>query len=226
MNAEGLVYPLFKHVLLGPAMRAAFRPQVSGLHHVPRRGPVILAANHLAICDSFILGLIVPRQVFFVGKQEYFTRPGRTGRVTATLFRSLGAIGVDRSGGRAALAALNECARVLERGDVFAIHPEGTRSPDGRLYRGHTGVARLALRTGAPVVPVSLEGTDRAQPRGATVPRPTRITVKIGPPLRFADRGRHSHRDVTRTVTDEIMQAIQKLSGQQYVDEYASRSEP
>ncbi|SDH57803.1 1-acyl-sn-glycerol-3-phosphate acyltransferase [Sinosporangium album] len=221
MNADTVVYPLLKYVVLGPAMRVAFRPAVHGLHHVPRTGPVILAANHLAVCDSFVLPLMMPRQVFFLGKQEYFTRPGIHGRAMAAFFRSAGAIAVDRSGGRAALAALKECRRVLERGDVLALHPEGTRSPDGRLYRGRTGTARLALQTGAPVVPVALEGTDRAQPPGTAVPRPARVTIRIGPAMTFADHGTRTHRDVTRTVTDQIMQAIQKLSGQEYVDEYA-----
>lgn len=145
---------------------------MSGLGHVPRIGPVILAANHLGFLDSFVLPLMVPRRVHFLGKHEYFTGAGMKGRATATFFHSVGAIAVDRSGGRAALDALDTSAAVLERGGVFAIHPEGTRSPDGRLYRGRTGVARLAMRTGAPVVPVAIEGTDKVQPRGQAVPGP------------------------------------------------------
>lgn len=148
MDPERLIYPLLKHVLMGPAMRVAFLPRVSGLRHVPRIGPVILAANHLAFLDSFVLPLMVPRRVYFLGKHEYFTGTGPKGRATAAFFRSLGAIPVDRSGGRAALDALDTSAAVLERGGVFAIHPEGTRSPDGRLYRGRTGVARLAIMDG------------------------------------------------------------------------------
>lgn len=224
MEPERLVYPLLKHVLMGPAMRVAFLPRVSGLAHVPRLGPVILAANHLAFLDSFVLPLMVPRQVHFLGKHEYFTAPGMRGRAIAALFRGVGAIAVDRSGGRAALDALDTSAAVLERGGVFAIHPEGTRSPDGRLYRGRTGVARLALRTGAPVVPVAIEGTDRIQPRGRAVPRPGRIGLRIGAPLTFrgqdagVPRGR-----AAREVTDEIMGAIRELSGQEYVDDYAPR---
>ncbi|MQY09497.1 lysophospholipid acyltransferase family protein [Actinomadura macrotermitis] len=217
MDAERLIYPLMKHVVLGPAMRAAFRPQVSGLANLPD-GPVILAANHLAFCDSFVLPLVVPRQVFFLGKHEYFTRPGPAGRAMAAFFRGVGAIAVDRSGGHAAQAALDAAARVLERGEVFALHPEGTRSPDGRLYRGHTGVGRLAERTGAPVVPVALAGTDRVQPPGRRVPRPGRIGVRVGAPLEIAGR------DV-REFTDEVMRAIHAMSGQEYVDEYAPRRE-
>ncbi|MEU5883535.1 lysophospholipid acyltransferase family protein [Spirillospora sp. NPDC047279] len=217
MNVERLIYPLMKHVVLGPPMRLAFRPEVTGLEHLPRRGPVILAANHLAFVDSFVLPLVVPRQVFFLGKNEYFTRPGFAGRLQAAFFRGVGAIAVDRSGGTAGEAALAASADVLERGEVFAIHPEGTRSPDGRLYRGRTGVARLALRTGAPVVPVALAGTDRVQPRGRVVPRPGRIGVRLGAPMTFG-----ADADV-RATTDTIVQAIQGLSGQRYVDEYAPR---
>ncbi|QFG26823.1 1-acyl-sn-glycerol-3-phosphate acyltransferase [Actinomadura sp. WMMB 499] len=217
-----MIYPLTKHVVLGPAMRVAFRPRVHGLGHVPRQGPVILAANHLAVLDSFVVPLMVPRRVHFLGKQEYFTGPGPRGRATAVFFRSLGAIAVDRSGGRAALDALDASARVLERGGAFAIHPEGTRSPDGRLYRGRTGVARLAMRTGAPVVPIAIEGTDRVQPRGRAVPRPGRIGLRIGAPLRFAGRDAGVPRGrAAREVTDEIMTAIRELSGQEYVASYA-----
>ncbi|WP_308207961.1 lysophospholipid acyltransferase family protein [Actinomadura madurae] len=172
MDPERVIYPLLKYVVMGPAMRVAFLPRVSGLGHVPRIGPVILAANHLGFLDSFVLPLMVPRRVHFLGKHEYFTGAGMKGRATATFFHSVGAIAVDRSGGRAALDALDTSAAVLERGGVFAIHPEGTRSPDGRLYRGRTGVARLAMRTGAPVVPVAIEGTDKVQPRGQAVPGP------------------------------------------------------
>jgi 1-acyl-sn-glycerol-3-phosphate acyltransferase len=224
MDPERVVYPLMKYVVLGPAMRVAFLPRVSGLRNVPRTGPVILAANHLAFIDSFVLPLIVPRRVHFLGKHEYFTGTGVKGQATATFFRGVGAIAVDRSGGRAALDALDTCAAVLERGDVFAIHPEGTRSPDGRLYRGRTGVARLAMRTGAPVVPVAIKGTDRVQPRGQVVPKPGRIEVRIGEPMRFAGRDAGMPRGkVARVVTDEIMDAIQRLSGQEYVDDYAPR---
>lgn len=224
MDPERLIYPLMKYVVLGPAMRVAFLPRVSGLRHVPRVGPVILAANHLAFLDSFVLPLIVPRRVHFLGKHEYFTGAGMKGRATATFFRSVGAIAVDRSGGRAALDALDTSAAVLDRGGVFAIHPEGTRSPDGRLYRGRTGVARLAMRTGAPVVPVAIIGTDRVQPRGQAVPRPGRIGLRIGPPMDFRGRDDGVPRGkAARQVTDEIMDAIQALSGQEYVDGYAPR---
>jgi 1-acyl-sn-glycerol-3-phosphate acyltransferase len=224
MEPDRLVYPLLKHVLMGPLMRVAFLPRVSGLAHVPRFGPVILAANHLAFLDSFVLPLMVPRRVHFLGKNEYFTGTDLKGRAVATLFRGLGAIAVDRSGGRAALDALDTSAAVLERGGVFAIHPEGTRSPDGRLYRGRTGVARRAMRTGAPVVPVAIGGTDRLQPRGRAVPRPGRIELRIGAPMDFRGRDEGVPRGrAAREVTDEIMEAIRRLSGQEYVDDYAPR---
>lgn len=224
MDPERLVYPLMKYVVMGPAMRVAFLPRVSGVRHVPRTGPVIIAANHLAFLDSFAVPLILPRRVHFLGKHEYFTGAGMKGRATATFFRGVGAIAVDRSGGRAALDALDAAAAVLARGGVFAIHPEGTRSPDGRLYRGRTGVARLAMRTGAPVVPVGITGTDRVQPRGRAVPRPGRIGLRIGPPMDFRGRDEGVPRGkAARQVTDEIMEAIQALSGQEYVDDYAPR---
>ncbi|MFD0684720.1 lysophospholipid acyltransferase family protein [Actinomadura fibrosa] len=224
MDPERVIYPLMKYVLLGPAMRVAFLPHVSGLENVPRTGPVILAANHLAFLDSFVVPLMVPRRVRFLGKHEYFTGTGVRGRATATFFLGVGAIAVDRSGGRAALDALDTSARVLEEGGVFAIHPEGTRSPDGRLYRGRTGVARLAMRTGAPVVPMAIAGTDRVQPRGRAVPRPGRIALTIGAPMDFRGRDEGTPRGrAAREVTDEIMEAIRKLSGQEYVDAYAPR---
>lgn len=219
MDPERLIYPLMKHVLLGPAMRVAFRPEVTGLDNIPRTGPVILAPNHLAFIDSFVVPLVVPRQVFFLGKHEYFNRPGLPGRVQAAFFRGVGAIAVDRSGGRAAVAALAASADVLERGEMFAIHPEGTRSPDGRLYRGRTGVGRLTLRTGAPVVPVALSGTERVQPRGSKRPHPVKIGVRFGEPLTFT--GAERDREAVRAATDEVMRSIQKLSGQEYVDSYA-----
>ncbi|MFI0407426.1 lysophospholipid acyltransferase family protein [Actinomadura sp. 3N508] len=225
MEPDRVIYPLLKHVLMGPAMRVAFLPRVSGLAHVPRIGPVILAANHLAFLDSFVLPLMVPRRVHFLGKHEYFIGTGVKGRTVAALFRGLGMIAVDRSGGRSAVAALDTSAAVLERGGVFAIHPEGTRSPDGRLYRGRTGVARLAMRTGAPVVPVAIEGTDRLQPVGRAVPKPGRIGLRIGAPMDFAGRDDGVPRGkAARQVTDEIMAAIQRLSGQEYVDDYAPRA--
>jgi 1-acyl-sn-glycerol-3-phosphate acyltransferase len=205
---------LLKHVLLGPFLRALFRPLVSG--SVPA-GPAIIAANHLSFSDSLFLPLVVPGQLVFIGKDDYFVGKGIKGRIMAAFFRGVGTIPVDRRGGSEAADALSTALRVLREGRLFGIYPEGTRSPDGRLYRGKTGVARLAVESGAPVVPCALVGTDEIQPTGYRLPKKImRVQVKFGEPLRFPEDA-----DL-RAVTDEVVQAIQALSGQEYVDVYAS----
>ncbi len=205
---------LLKYVLLGPLLRVVFRPKVVG--SVPD-GPAILAANHLSFCDSLFLPLMAPRKVVFIGKEEYFTGTGIKGRLIAAFFRGVGTIPVDRRGGSEAADALATALRVLRAGRLFGIYPEGTRSPDGRLYRGKTGVARLALESGAPVVPCALIGTNIVQPLGYRLPRRIApVTVVFGEPMTF-----ESGTDL-RTATDAIIAAIQKLSGQEYVDVYAS----
>jgi 1-acyl-sn-glycerol-3-phosphate acyltransferase len=191
-----------------PVVHLLFRPAVDGRHHVPRTGPVILAANHLSFLDSMVIPLVSPRAVAFLAKAEYFRR----GRLTRPLFTGLNAIPVERGGHRAAQASLESALDVLQAGGAFGIHPEGSRSRDGRLYRGRTGVAWLALASGAPVVPVAVLGTDRVQPVGAPFPRPGRIGVRFGPPMRFPAGSGAKNR---RAVTDEIMAAIQGLSGQE-----------
>jgi 1-acyl-sn-glycerol-3-phosphate acyltransferase len=207
-------FSLLKHVLLGPLLRIVFRPKVTGT--VPD-GAAILAANHLSFCDSLFLPLMAPRKVVFIGKEEYFVGTGLKGRLMAAFFRAVGTIPVDRSGGSEAADALDTALRVLGQGRLFGIYPEGTRSPDGRLYRGKTGVARLALASGAPVVPCALIGTDQVQPMGHRLPKKImRVEVRFGEPLRFAEDAD------PRAVTDEIVAAIQKLSGQEYVDVYAA----
>ena len=199
---------------LVPVTRLAFRPVVEGREHVPAQGPVIMAANHLSALDSFIVPLVSPRQVAFLAKAEYFTRPGIRGRLTGSTLRGLGAVPVPRGEHRAAQAALETALDVLREGRAFGIHPEGSRSRDGRLYRGRTGVAWLALASGAPVVPVALVGTERIQPVGARLPRPGRVTVRFGAPLHFpAPVGNAAQ--ARRAATDQIMTEIQKLSGQQ-----------
>ncbi len=220
-----MLYQVLK-VVAGPLLRVLFRPRVQGLEHVPAEGPAILAANHLSFSDSLFLPLVLPRPVVFIGKAEYFTGRGLKGRLSATFFRSVGTIPVDRSGGRAAVAALHTGRRVLEQGGLFGIYPEGTRSPDGRLYRGKTGVARLALGTKAPVIPCALVNTDEIQPPGAILPRRiTRVEIRIGAPLDFSRyEGMEHDRYVLRAVTDEIMYAIMRLSGREYVDVYAARA--
>ncbi len=209
--------------LAAPLLRAYFRPWVRGAQHVPANGPAILASNHLAVIDSFVLPIMIPRKVRFIGKAEYFQGRGLLGKLKAGFFRGVGTIPVDRGGGKASEAALRTGLGVLEEGGLFGIYPEGTRSPDGRLYRGKTGIARLALASGAPVVPVAMVGTDVAQPLGRVLPAPRRVGVVIGEPLDFSRyRGMEHDRFILRAVTDEIMYALMSLSGQEYVDMYAA----
>lgn len=218
-----MFYWLMRHVLAGPLLKLYFRPWTKGLENVPVDGPAILASNHLAVIDSFTLPLVLERQVQFLGKSDYFTGRGIKGRMVAGFMRGVGTIPVDRSGGKASEAALNTGLRVLQDGGLFGIYPEGTRSPDGRLYRGKTGVARLALESGAPVVPVAMVGTNKAQRVGQVIPKPMPIGIVIGEPLDFTRyKGMESDRFVLRAVTDEIVYAILRLSDQEYVDIYAA----
>ncbi len=218
-----MFYWLLKYVVLGPLLKLLFRPDVQGLHHVPATGPVILACNHLSFSDSIFTPLIVKRRVTFVAKAEYFTGKGIKGWLMRQFFSGTGTIPVDRSGGRAAQAALDTLLRVLREGGVAGIYPEGTRSPDGRLYRGKTGVARLALESGAVVVPVALLNTDEIQPTGTLIPKIKRVRMRFGAPLDFS---RHAaakgDRFVERAVTDEIMYELMTLCGRPYVDVYAA----
>ncbi|MFF8386655.1 lysophospholipid acyltransferase family protein [Streptomyces kanasensis] len=217
-------FALIKAVL-GPVLRLMFRPQVEGADQIPGSGPVILAGNHLTFIDSMILPLVVDRQVCFIGKDEYVTGKGFKGRLMAWFFTGVGMIPVDREGAGAAVAALHTGRRVLEEGRIFGIYPEGTRSPDGRLYRGRTGIARLTLMTGAPVVPFALIGTDKLQPGGAGLPRPGRVTVRFGEPMEFSRyEGMDRDRYVLRAVTDSVMAEVMRLSGQEYVDMYATKA--
>lgn len=220
-----MFYWLLKGVLLGPALRLVFRPWVEGLEHVPAEGPAIFASNHLSFSDSVFLPLMVPRHITFLAKMDYFTGRGVRGRLTAVFFRGIGQLPVDRSGGRASEAALSTGLRVLSRGCLLGIYPEGTRSPDGRLYRGKTGVARIALEAQVPVIPVAMIDTEKIQPPGRVVPKIGRVGLRIGRPLDFSRyQGMEGDRFVLRSVTDEIMYELMKLSGQVYVDVYASRA--
>ncbi|MDX3092995.1 lysophospholipid acyltransferase family protein [Streptomyces sp. ME01-24h] len=219
------MFRIILKALLGVLMRVLFRPRVEGAEHIPGDGPVILAGNHVTFIDSMFLSLVVKRQVFFIGKDEYVTTPGVKGRLMAAFFTSVGMIPVDRDGGHGGVAALMTGRRILDEGRVFGIYPEGTRSPDGRLYRGRTGVSRLALMTGAPVVPFAMVGTDRIQPGGAGVPHVHRFTVRFGEPLEFSRyEGMDRDRYVLRAVTDEVMSHVMRLSGQEYVDVYATKA--
>jgi 1-acyl-sn-glycerol-3-phosphate acyltransferase len=206
--------PQLIRALLVPVSRMAFRPVIEGRENVPRQGPVILAANHLSFLDSFLVPLVAPRPVVFLAKDDYFTRTGPAGRLTGATLRGLGAVPVPRGAHRAAQAALETALGVLNEGRAFGIHPEGSRSRDGRLYRGRTGVAWLALASGAPVVPVALLGTEKIQPVGARLPRPGRVTVRFGAPLHFSAPAGSAGR-ARREATDRIMEEIRKLSGQE-----------
>jgi 1-acyl-sn-glycerol-3-phosphate acyltransferase len=210
-------------VLLTPLLRAFYRVKVEGGANVPRQGAAILASNHSAFCDSLFLPAVLRRRLTYLAKAEYFEN-----RRTAWFFRAIGQIPLRRGPGSEWRRALDSAAAVLEDGKLFGIYPEGTRSKDGRLHRGHTGVAMLALRTGAPVIPVGIIGTREAQPIGRLVARPfSRITIRFGPPLDFSEyAGRDRERLVLRHVTDTVMSEIQRLSGQEYAGKYASSKTP
>ncbi|AGL15438.1 1-acyl-sn-glycerol-3-phosphate acyltransferase [Actinoplanes sp. N902-109] len=216
-----MFYWLLKYVILGPVLKCLFRPDVQGLERIPAHGPVILACNHLSFSDSIFTPLMVNRRVTFVAKAEYFTGKGIKGWLMRQFFTGTGTIPVDRSGGKAARAALDTQLRVLRSGGIAGIYPEGTRSPDGRLYRGKTGVARLALESGAPVVPIALLNTDEIQPTGKLVPAIKRVRMRVGHPLDFS-RFPPGDRFVERAVTDEIMYELMTLTGREYVDVYAA----
>ncbi|HET7475353.1 MAG TPA: lysophospholipid acyltransferase family protein [Dermatophilaceae bacterium] len=218
-----MFYWVLKTVILGPIVRLLFRPWVEGAEHIPPEGAAIFASNHLSFSDSIFLPLVVPRRMTFLAKSDYFTGRGVKGKATAAFFKGVGQLPVDRSGGRAGETALRSGLKVLRRGEILGIYPEGTRSPDGRLYRGKTGVARMALEGRVPVLPVAMIGTDKAQPLGKKVPKIMRIGVRIGKPLDFSRyEGMEDDRFVLRSITDEIMYELMLLSHQEYVDVYAA----
>jgi 1-acyl-sn-glycerol-3-phosphate acyltransferase len=220
-----LFYWFLRWIALGPLLQVLFRPEVEGLEHVPEHGPAILASNHLSYTDWVFMPLTLHRKVTFVAKAEYFTTPGIKGWVQKHFFRSAGQVPIDRSSGDAAAGALRSAKRILAAGELFGIYPEGTRSHDGRLYRGRTGVARLAIETGVPVVPVAVLGTDIVAPPGKKFGRYARPRVRFGRPLDFSRyAGLQNDRFVLRSATDEIMYEIMRLSGQEYVDVYASEA--
>lgn len=209
------------HTVLKPLSRVIYRPTILGAKNVPLTGGVILASNHLSFIDSFAIPLAAPRQVRFLAKDDYFTGRGLPGRVTRELFESIGAIPVDRRSSRAAQESLDAALQVLQAGDAFGIYPEGTRSRDGRLYRGRTGVAFLALAAKVPVVPVALAGTQDIQPVGSRVPRLAGVSVTFGAPMHFTQRyAAVPPARARREVTDEIMDAIAALSGQERAEGY------
>ncbi|MDO5618468.1 lysophospholipid acyltransferase family protein [Kocuria sp.] len=224
-----MVYMFLKNWVVAPFINLFFRPKVVGAHHVPARGPAILASNHLAAADHIFMPIAVERQIFFLAKSDYFTGKGVTGRLVAWFFRAINQIPMDRSGGKKSAMSLSAGGKKLAEGELLGIYPEGTRSPDGRLYRGKVGVARLVLESGAPVIPIAMIGTDVVQPLGKLFPAPWRqkngfrVTTVFGEPMDFSHlRERAGDQDVARQISDDIVAAIQKLSGQEYVPAYAA----
>ncbi|GAA4878205.1 MULTISPECIES: lysophospholipid acyltransferase family protein [Saccharopolyspora] len=219
-----MLYWVMKHLLLGPLMKLFCRPKILGVEHVPADGGAILVSNHLAVADSFFMPLMMPRRVTFLAKREYFTGKGLKGAFKRFFFTGVGQVPIDRSSGAAAQAALDTGVRLLREGKLLGVYPEGTRSPDGRLYKGKTGVARMALESGVPVIPIAMFGTDRVNPIGSTMWWPHKVVIEVGEPLDFSRYdGMAGDRFVERSITDEIMYALMELSGQEYVDVYAAK---
>ena len=220
-----MFYWLLKWVFIGPLLRLIFRPHTEGAESVPEEGPAILASNHLSYADWLFMPLTLTRRVTFVAKAEYFTSPGIKGWFQKKFFSGAGQVPIDRSGADAAAGAMISAKKILESGEVFGIYPEGTRSHDGKLYRGKTGVARLALETKVPVIPVAVVGTDVVAPPGKKFGSFTRPVVRFGKPLDFSRyEGLENDRFILRSITDEIMYEIMRLSGQEYVDMYATQA--
>jgi 1-acyl-sn-glycerol-3-phosphate acyltransferase len=216
-------YWLFKYIFMGPLFTLLGRPKVEGLEHVPSSGSVILASNHLAVADSFYLPLVVRRRITFLAKAEYFTGSGLKGWLNRWFYTVAGQVPIDRSNADSAQAALDTAERLLREGKLLGMYPEGTRSPDGRLYKGKTGLARLALQTGVPVIPVAMMGTDVVNPPGKKMLRFGRVTVRFGKPMDFSRfDGLEGNRFIERAVIDEVMYELMGLSGQEYVDIYAA----
>ena len=220
-----MLYWVLKWIVVGPWLRVLFRPWTDNMDAIPVEGPAILVSNHLSFSDSFFLPLVTKRRITFLAKQEYFTGKGVKGLISKAFFTGVGQVPIDRTSGRAAEAAITTGIRILDEGHLLGIYPEGTRTADGRLYRGKTGVARMALEGHAPVIPVAMIGTYEIQPPGRIRPNIKRVGVRFGDPLDFARyEGLESDRFVLRSVTDEIMYALMELSGQEYVDMYATRA--
>ncbi|MGV8885054.1 MAG: lysophospholipid acyltransferase family protein [Microbacteriaceae bacterium] len=218
-----MFYWFMKNLIAGPILKTVFRPWVTGLENLPEKGGVILASNHLSFIDSVFLPLVIDRRIYFLAKSDYFRGKGLKGWATKAFMNGTGMLSIDRSGGKASEASLNTGLRVLHQGEVLGIYPEGTRSPDGKLYRGRTGVARMILEGHVPVVPVAMIDTEKVMPIGRRIPKVGRIGVVIGKPLDFSRfEGLESDRFILRSITDEIMYELNRLSGQQYVDTYAS----
>ena len=220
-----MLYWVLKLAVLGPLLKVLFRPKIIGRRNFPRSGAAILASNHVSFSDSIFLPLVAPRRITFLAKAEYFTGRGIKGMLTKAFFAGVGQVPIDRSGGRASEAAIQTGMRILANGDLLGIYPEGTRSPDGRLYRGRTGVVRMALEAGVPIVPVAMIGTYEIQPTGKIVPKLKRVTIAYGEPLDFSAYAEQSKDPATlRLLTNQVMEALRALSGQEYVDIYATKA--
>jgi 1-acyl-sn-glycerol-3-phosphate acyltransferase len=216
-------YWLFKYVFMGPLLSLLGRPKVEGLEHVPNNGAAILASNHLAVADSFYLPLVVRRRITFLAKSEYFTGTGLSGWFQRWFYTVAGQVPIDRTDADSAQAALTTAARILDQGKLLGMYPEGTRSPDGRLYKGKTGLARLALESGVPVIPVAMIGTNVVNPPGSKMWRFGHVTVRFGKPMDFSRfEGLAGNRFIERAVIDEVIYELMQLSGQEYVDLYAA----
>lgn len=220
-----MLYWVLKLVVLGPWLRTLFRPWVEGEENIPRDGAAVLVSNHISFSDSIFLPLVLQRRTTFLAKSDYFTGTGPKGLLMRIFFGGTGQVPIDRSGGKASEAALNTGLRVLSQGELLALYPEGTRSPDGMLYRGKTGAARMALEAGVPVIPVAMIGTREIQPPHVVKPRLRRVGIRVGKPLDFSRyAGMDNDRFVLRSVTDEMMYELMLLSGQRYIDMYAGRA--
>jgi 1-acyl-sn-glycerol-3-phosphate acyltransferase len=218
-----MFYWFMKNLVAGPLLKTAFRPWVTGHENIPKSGGVIMASNHLSFIDSVFLPLVMDRRISFLAKSDYYTGRGAKSWLIKNFLKATGMIPIDRSGGKASEASLQTGLGVLARGEVLGIYPEGTRSPDGRLYRGRTGVARMILEGGVPVVPVAMIDTEKVMPIGSRLPKVRRIGIVIGKPLDFSRfEGMEGDRFILRSITDEIMYELDRLSGQEYVDVYAS----
>jgi len=218
-----MFYWFMKNLVAGPLLKTVFRPWVSGLENIPKTGGLILASNHLSFIDSIFLPLLIDRRIYFLAKSDYFTGKGLKNWATKRFLLGTGMLPIDRSGGKASEASLNTGLAVIAKGNVLGIYPEGTRSPDGKMYRGRTGVARMILEGHVPVVPVAMIDTEKVMPIGSKIPKVRRIGVVFGEPLDFSRfEGMEGDRFILRSITDEIMYELSRISGQEYVDVYAS----
>jgi len=218
-----MFYWFMKNLVAGPLLRTVFRPWVVGAENIPEKGGVILAGNHLSFIDSVFLPLVIQRRIFFLAKSDYFHGKGLGGFFMKSFMNGTGMLPIDRSGGKASEASLNTGLKVLHQGEVLGIYPEGTRSPDGKMYRGRTGVARMILEGRVPVVPVAMIDTEKVMPIGRKIPKVQRIGIIFGEPLDFSRfEGMEGDRFILRSITDEIMYELNRISGQEYVDVYAT----